>query len=249
MSSQQAVFVDGVQTFLSRLRTAARFVRSTRASWMIVALLVAAPVHAQNVLPNPNFDTVLAPWAQYLSADPDPVGAGAAPIWVASPNFSVGVSGSALVDMTASPTTPDATNAASGISQCVNFTPVAVNFVNYGGSFLVPVATAADSNVAATIEVRLFSSADCVDTDFIDGASQAQTFVTGINNATWFTLGDTGFVPAGSLPVSVASAEVRAYLQEQTPTLAQADYKANFDRLVLIFNSTTPVTLMNYSVD
>lgn len=204
-------------------------------------------VHAQNVVVNSNFDTVLAPWAQYLSADPDPTGAGAAPIWVASPNFTAGVSGSALVDMTASPTTPDATNASSGISQCVNFTPVAVNFVNYAGSFLVPAATADDSNVAATVEVRLFASANCA--DFIDGASQAQTFVTGINNATWFTLGDTGFVPAGTLPVSVASAEVRAYLQEQTPTLAQADYKANFDHIVLNFNSTTPVTLMNFSVD
>jgi hypothetical protein len=211
----------------------------------------AVPAYAQNNIVNPDFNTVLAPWGQYLSSNPDPDGAGAAPIWVASPDFSNNPSsGSALVDMSASPTTPDATNASSGISQCINLaTTASVNFVNYSGSFNVPVATPADSNVAATVEVRLFSAMNCVDTDFIDGASQAQTFVTGINNGTWFSLGDTNFVPVGTLPVSVNSAQVRAYLQEQTPTLAQADYKTNFDRLILIFNSTTPVTLMHFSVD
>lgn len=236
-------FVGGVQAVLSVLRSAT----FARVSWLIVALSLAAPGHAQNVVTNPNFDTVLAPWAQYLSADPDPIGAGSAPTWVASPNINGGASGSALVDIKPSPTTPDATNAASGISQCVNFAPVNVNFLTYGGSFFVPAATTADSNISANIEIRLFSAANC--SGFITGGTQGQTFVTGINNATWFSLSDTNFSPPGPLPVSVASAEIRGVLRQETATLAQNDYKANFDKFFLVFNSTTPVRLQTFSVE
>jgi hypothetical protein len=206
------------------------------------------PAFAQNVVPNPNFDNVLAPWAQYLTAAPDPIGAGAAPKWVASPDINGGASGSALVDMATSPPTPDATNAASGISQCVNLgSVVSVNFVNYGGSFLVPAATAADGNVNATVEMRLFSAANCA--GFMGGGSQGQNFVAGINNAAWYGIADNHFVPPGTLPVNVLSVEISAYLRETGATLAQPDYKANFDKFFVIFNNTTPVRLMDFRVD
>ena len=209
---------------------------------------LAAPVCAQNVVPNPNFDTTLPPWTPYLSAAPDPTGAGAAPQWVASPDINGGVSGSALVDITTSPTTPDATNAASGIRQCVNLgSVVSVNFVNYGGSFLVPAATAADDNVNATVEVRLFSAANCA--GFVDGGSQGQNFVAGINSAAWYGLADNHFVPSGTLPVNVLSVEIRGYLRQVGATLAQPDYKANFDKVFVVFNNTTPVRLQDFRVD
>lgn len=222
-------------------------------SWLchlaaIAALLIAPSAMAQNVVPNPNFDTVLAPWAQYLTSAPDPTGAGAAPQWVSAPDINGGASGSALLDIATSPTTPDATNAASGIGQCVNLgSAVSVNFVNYGGSFLVPVATTADGGVNATVEMRLFSAANCA--GFIDGGSQGQNFVAGINSAAWYGVADNHFVPSGTVPVNVLSVEIRGYLRETGATLAQSDYKANFDKFFVIFNNTTPVRLMDFSVD
>jgi hypothetical protein len=206
-------------------------------------MVMPSAVQAQNLVPNPNFDTVLAPWAQFLSSAPDPVGVGAAPVRVAAPDFNASAgSGSALVDIN---TTTPATNAASGIAQCFNFTATPVNFVNYGGSFLVPATTITDSSINATVEVRLFAGANC--TTFITGGSQGRTFLPGLATATWFTATDNNFVLPGTLPVTVASAEVRGYLRQ---TLSpQADYKANFDKFFLVLNSTTPVRLLNFGVE
>jgi hypothetical protein len=211
----------------------------------VCAGFLATPAQAQNLVPNPDFDSVLAPWAQFLSSAPDPVGAGAAPVRVASPDFnSSPLSGSALVDIS---TPTAATNAASGISQCFNFSGPSVNFVNYGGSFLVPATTTADSAINATIEVRLFAAANC--TGFISGGSQGRTFLPGLATDTWYTASDNNFVLPGA-PVAVASAEVRGYLRQTggvAPTLT--DYKANFDRFFLVLNSATPVRLLQFDVE
>jgi hypothetical protein len=209
---------------------------------MMVAVGFATHAQAQNLVPNPNLDGALAPWAQFLSSAPDPTGVGAAPLHVALPDFNNNpASGSALVDINTS--TP-ATNAASGISQCFNFVATPVNFVNYGGSFLVPATTTTDSSINATVEVRLYAGANC--TTFITGGSQGRTFLPGLATATWFTASDNNFVLPGA-PVTVASAEVRGYLRQ---TLSpQADYKANFDKFFLVLNSITPVRLLNFGVE
>jgi hypothetical protein len=207
--------------------------------------LAMPSAHAQNLVPNPDLNTVLAPWAQFLSSAPDPVGVGAAPVWVAAPDFNASpLSGSALVDIN---TTTQATNAASGIAQCFNFAATPVNFVNYGGSFLVPATTTADSSINATVEVRLFTGANCA--GFITGGSQGRTFLPGLATATWFSASDNNFVLPGA-PVSAQSAEVRGYLRQNAgaaPTVT--DYKANFDRFFLVLNSTTPVRLLNFGVE
>jgi len=209
---------------------------------VLAAVCFATHAHAQNLVPNPNLDGVLAPWGQYLTAAPDPTGVGAAPLHVALPDFNNNpASGSALVDINTS--TP-ATNAASGIAQCFNFAATPVNFVNYGGSFLVPAATTTDGSINATVEVRLFAAANC--NTFITGGSQGRTFLPGLATATWFTATDNNFVLPGA-PVMVASAEVRGYLRQ---TLSpQADYKANFDKFFLVLNSITPVRLLNFGVE
>lgn len=222
---------------------------AARTSLALAALLCLGQARAQNVIQNPNFDTALAPWLTFLSAPPDPTGAGAAPSWVASPDINGGLSGSALVDISTSPTVPDATNAASGISQCIDFhtTPVAVDFVDYGMSFLIPSATIADGGVNATVEIRLYADADCA--NFITGGSQGRTFLPGLaSDATWYTAGDDNFVPP-TPGVMVASAEIRGYLRETGATLAQAEYKANVDRFFLRFNTTTPVRLQDFTVE
>jgi hypothetical protein len=202
--------------------------------------------HAQNLVPNPNFDTVLAPWAQFLSSAPDPVGVGAAPARVPVPDFNASPgSGSALVDIN---TTTPAINGASGISQCFNF-PVAtpVNFVNYGGSFLVPATTVTDSSINATVEVRLYANVNCA--GFISGGNQGRTFLPGLATATWFSVTDNSFVLPGA-PVSAASAEVRGYLRQTGDAAStQTDYKANFDKFFLVLNSITPVRLLNFGVE
>lgn len=215
----------------------------------LATLLCIGAAQAQNIVQNPNLDTVLTPWLTFLSASPDPTGAGAAPGWVAAPDVNGGLSGSALIDISTSPSSPDATNAASGISQCIDFhaTPVAVNFVDYGMSFLIPSTTVADAGVNATVEIRLYADADC--TNFITGGSQGRTFVPGLaSDSTWYTASDDNFIPP-TVGVMVASAEIRGYLRETGATLAQADYKANVDRFFLRFNTTTPVRLQEFTVE
>jgi hypothetical protein len=125
--------------------------------------------------------------------------------------------------------------------------PTPVTFVNYGGSFLVPATTIADSAINATVEVRLYSAAGC--SGFITGGSQGRTFLPGLAAATWYTATDNNFVLTGA-PVSVASAEVRGYLRQAggvAPT--QTDYKANFDRFFLVLDATTPVRLQEFDVE
>jgi len=225
------------------------FARSTPlapGAMLLLLLLGFTPgALAQNLVPNPNFDAVLAPWTQFLSAAPDPAGAGAAPARVASPDFNSSPgSGSALVDIN---TTTPATNAASGISQCFNFSATPVNFVNYGGSFLVPATTTADGAINATVEIRLFAAANC--TNFISGGSQGRTFLSGLATNTWYTASDNNFALPGA-PVTAASAEIRGYLRQTggaAPT--QTDYKTSFDKFFLVLNSTTPVRLLQFDVE
>jgi hypothetical protein len=217
-----------------------------RAVMVLVAMCFATHAQAQNQVPNPDFDSTFLPWAQFLSSAPDPAGAGLAPGRVASPDFNNSpFSGSALVDINATVAAPDA---ASGIAQCVTFgAPTPVTFVNYGGSFLVPATTIADSAINATVEVRLFSAAGC--SGFITGGSQGRTFLPGLATATWYTATDNNFVLTGA-SATVASAEVRGYLRQAggvAPT--QTDYKANFDRFFLVLDATTPVRLQEFDVD
>jgi len=216
-----------------------------RAVLVLVVMCFATHAQAQNQVVNPDFNSVLLPWTQFLSSAPDPVGAGAAPVRVASPDFNgSALSGSALVDINATVAAPDA---ASGITECVSFTPILVTFVNYGGSFLLPATTIADSAINATVEVRLYSAAGC--SGFITGGSQGRTFLPGLATATWFTATDNNFVLPGA-PVTVASAEVRGYLRQTggvAPT--QTDYKSNFDRFFLVLNNTTPVRLQEFDVE
>lgn len=215
----------------------------------LAALLAATTVSAQSIVQNPNFDTDLASWTKLLSAAPDSVGAGADPLRVASPDDNGGASGSALIDITTSPTQGDATNAASGISQCIDFhtTPVSVHFVDYGMNFLVPATTADDSSIAATVEIRLYADANC--TTFVTGGNQGRTIVAGLaSDATWYLAEDDNFLPPVD-GVSIASAEIRGFLRETGPALAQTDYKVNVDRFFLRINTATPVRLQDFTVD
>ena len=66
--------------------------------------------------------------------------------------------------------------------------------MNYGGSFLVPATTVADSSINATIEVRLFAGANC--TTFISGGSQGRTFLPALATATWFSATDNNLTAA-----------------------------------------------------
>lgn len=216
---------------------------------LLISALGASGAYAQNVVQNANFQSDLTAWTQYLSAAPDPVGAGAAPSWVAAPDINGGGSGSALLDITTSPTQNDATNAASGISQCIDFhnSPVAVHFVDYGMSFLVPATTADDGSINATVEIRLFADADCA--NFITGGSQGRTIITGLaSDSTWYLASDDNFLPPTD-GVMVASAEIRGMLRETGAALAQLDYQLNVDKFFLRFNTTTPVRLMDFRVD
>lgn len=200
---------------------------------------------AQNIVINPNFNApvTLVPWTQFLSSSPDPTGVGASPSAATSPDVnSSPTSGSALTDINA---TTKAVNAASGISQCIDFGSTTVNFVNYGASIFVPVATTTDGGINATVEVRLFSGAGC--SGFITGGSQGRTFVAGLTTNTWYGIGDSGFSPPGG-SVSASSAEVRAYLR-QTGAPTQNDYKVNFDNFHLVLNSATPVRLQQFDVE
>lgn len=196
-------------------------------------------------MPNTNFDTELAPWTQFVSTAPDPSGSGAAPQWVATPDLDGNpASGSALIDID---TTSPATDASSGIAQCVDFgAPASVSFVNYGMSFLVPGTTALDDSVSATVEIRLYSGAGC--SGFISGGTQGQVLTGTLTADTWYKLNDTGFTLPGA-PVMVASAEVRGYLRQTGTAPTQAAYEVNVDHVFLILNSTTPVRLLDFHVE
>lgn len=219
----------------------------------ILLLISASPwAQAQTIVPNPHLNTQLAPWTAFVSTAPDPAGSGAAPLWVATPDFqNTPTSGSAQVNFNAAPPPLTeavlAVNSASGIAQCVDFAaPTSVTFFNYSMAFHAPPAMATDGSLAATVEVRLFSGAGC--SGFLSGGSQGQVLSAAqVTNGTWYTLGDTSFVPMDS-PVMAASAQVRGYLR-QTASPTQANYPINFDQFVLVLNSTTPVSLMHFDVN
>jgi hypothetical protein len=206
---------------------------------------IAGTAFAQNIVPNQNFDTQVPPWLQYLSSAPDPAGAGAAPAWSSSDINNSPSSGSALVDIDTS--TP-AVNAASGISQCVDFAATSVSLVNYGIGIRVPSTTTTDASINATVEMRLFSGASC--SGFITGGSQGRTLVAGLASDTnWYLVGDSSFVPPGA-PVTAASVLIRAYLRQVSGGQPTApDYKVDFDAAHLVLNSTTPVRLQAFDVE
>lgn len=221
-------------------------------SMAMLLLVSAAPwAQAQTIVPNPYLNTQLTPWTAFVSAAPDPAGSGSAPSWVATPDFqNSAASGSAQVNFNAAPTLTEAVlavNSTSGIAQCVDFAaPTSVTFYNYSMAFRAPPALVTDGSLAATVEVRLFSGAGC--SGFLSGGSQGQVLSAAqVTNSTWYTLGDTSFVPMDS-PVMAASAQVRAYLRQAGAT-TQTSYPINFDQFVLVLNSTTPVSLMHFDVN
>jgi len=246
--------IDGARLVALHDRACTRFggsiMRSVPAAsikMLVVLFSVGVATHAaaQNIVLNPDFNApvTLVPWTQFLSASPDPTGVGAAPAAAASPDAGNSpTSGSALTDINA--TTP-AVNAASGISQCIDFGTTTVSLLNYGASIFVPAATTTDGAINATVEVRLFANAGC--NGFITGGSQCRTFIAGLSTNTWYAIGDSGFTPPGG-SVSAASAQVRAYLR-QTGGPTQTDYKANFDNFHLVLNSATPVRLQQFDVE
>ncbi|MBN8740000.1 MAG: hypothetical protein BGP24_23820 [Lysobacterales bacterium 69-70] len=212
-----------------------------------VALVAAAPLlQAQTLVPNAQMDGSLAPWQQFISLPPDPLGAGTAPAWAATPDIDGNpASGSATIHIsTGTPTT----NASSGISQCFDFSqPTAVNFVNYGMAFRVPATTARDGSVSATVEVRLYSGTGC--SGFLAGGSQGQALTSAnVPADTWYRLSDVNFVPAAA-PVTAASAQIRGYLRQTGAAPGQTDYPISLDRFVLVLNSTTPVSLLRFDVE
>jgi len=219
--------------------------RASRLVFPGLLLFFAAGSHAQNIVPNATFDTQLSPWATFLSSAPDPVGAGAAPVWVSNDIGNSPSSGSGQVDIN---TSAPAGDAASGIAQCVNFPSTLVTLVNYGISVRVPTTTATDNSINATVEMRLFSGANCA--GFVTGGSQGRNLVVGLaSNTTWYAVGDTGFTPPGG-SATAASAEIRAYLREINgvgPTTTA--YQADFDAARLVLNSSTPVRLQQFDVE
>jgi len=219
--------------------------RASRLVFPGLLLFFAAGSHAQNIVPNATFDTQLSPWATFLSSAPDPVGAGAAPVWVSNDIGNSPSSGSGQVDIN---TSAPAGDAASGIAQCVNFPSTLVTLVNYGISVRVPTTTTTDNSINATVEMRLFSGANC--TGFITGGSQGRNLVVGLaSNTTWYAVGDTGFTPPGGSATAM-SAEIRAYLREINgvgPTTTA--YQADFDAARLVLNSSTPVRLQQFDVE
>ncbi len=211
------------------------------------AFAVAAPLlSAQTLVPNAHLDSGLAPWAPFVSTAPDPAGSGTAPAWAATPDVDGNpASGSATIHIA---TGTPATNAASGIAQCFDFSqPTGVNFVNYGMAFRVPATTARDGSVSATVEVRLYSGTGC--SGFLAGGSQGQA-LTSVNVPadTWYRLADVSFVPAAA-PVTAASAQIRGFLRQTGTTPGQTDYPISLDHFVLVLNSTTPVSLLRFDVE
>jgi len=219
--------------------------RASRLVFLGLLLFFAAGSHAQNIVPNATFDTQLSPWTTFLSSAPDPVGAGAAPVWVSNDIGNSPSSGSGQVDIN---TSAPAGDAASGIAQCVNFPSTLVTLVNYGISVRVPTTTTTDNSINATVEMRLFSGANCA--GFVTGGSQGRNLVVGLaSNTTWYAVGDTGFTPPGGSATAM-SAEIRAYLREINgvgPTTTA--YQADFDAARLVLNSSTPVRLQQFDVE
>ncbi|MCQ4163572.1 hypothetical protein [Tahibacter harae] len=221
-----------------------------RGAGTAAALLLLAGMsspQAQTVVPNAHLDTALTPWASFVSAAPDPAGSGNAPLWQAAPDVDGNpASGSSLIHIA---TTVPAANAASGIAQCFDFAggPAPVSFVNYGMAFRLPAGTPADGAVAATVEVRLFSAAGC--NGFIAGGTQGQSLsAPGVVAGSWNRLADSGFVPPGA-PVTAASVQIRGYLRQTGAPASQAGYAVDLDHFLLVLNSTTPVELLQFSVD
>ena len=219
--------------------------RASRLVFPGLLLFFAAGSHAQNIVPNATFDTQLSPWTTFLSSAPDPVGTGAAPVWVSNDIGNSPSSGSGQVDIN---TSAPAGDAASGIAQCVNFPSTLVTLVNYGISVRVPTTTTTDNSINATVEMRLFSGANCA--GFVTGGSQGRNLVVGLaSNTTWYAVGDTGFTPPGGSATAM-SAEIRAYLREINgvgPTTTA--YQADFDAARLVLNSSTPVRLQQFDVE
>lgn len=216
----------------------------TLACALVIGCAAAAPAaHAQTIVPNPYLNTALAPWNVFTSSAPDPVGAGEAPIWQSPPDVdSNPASGSARLRIT-----PSATNAASGISQCFDFSnPTSVAFLNYGMALRVPAVVALDGSMSANVEIRLYSGAGC--SGFLSGGSQGQVLNGAMSGDTWYRIRDNNFVP-NDAPVMAASAQVRGYLRQTGAAPSQSDYAVNVDHFVLVLNSTTPVELIRFEVD
>ena len=228
----------------NRLACAARVRAALRAVAALLVVVAAPALHAQTIVPNPHLDTQLPPWAAFVSASPDPAGAGEAPLWQSPPDVNGAVtSGSSRVRLT-----PSLPNAASGVAQCFDFAaPTSVEFLNYGMAFYVPAAAALDGAVAATVEVRLYSGAGC--TGFLSGGTQSQALAAAtVPATTWYRIADSHFVP-NDAPVTVASAQMRGYLRQTGGQPTQADYALNLDHFVVVPNSTTPVSLIQFDVE
>lgn len=212
----------------------------------IVLSFASLAAVAQNVVPNPSLDTQLSPWTAFLSSSPDPDGAGASPAWSATPDYNANpASGSALIDIdTAAP----AADAMSGIAQCFDLPAVTpISSLNYAMSFLVPAATTGDNSISASVEVRLFSGTGC--NGFVTGGLQGQQIAAGMpSDSSWYSLGDTNFVPPGA-PVDIASIQMRGYLRQTGTAPTHTDYKVHVDRFALLLNGTTPVRLMQFDVE
>lgn len=224
----------------------ARRIARLRFHTALALAVAAAPLCAQTIVPNANLDTQLAPWQAFVSTAPDPAGSGAAPAWVATPDLNQStLSGSARIDLQAG---GSAANAASGMTQCVDFdSPTLIHFANYGMSFQVPGTTADDGSLSATVELRLFADPGC--SGFLSGGTQGQTITPGTaSDATWYGLSDNSFVPAGA-PVTAASAQIRGYLRRTGTAPTQSDYPIHLDHFVLVLNDTTPVELMQFYVE
>ena len=205
--------------------------------------LATLHAEAQNVVSNSSLDTRLSPWALFVSGAPDPAGTGSM-VWAASPDVDNNPNSGSAADVidTSSPVE----NEASGMSQCVNFNPTTVNFVNYGMSFQVPNTTTADGSINATIEIRLFAATNCA--NFVAGGNQGRTLTPDVPSDTiWYTAGDTNLTVSPA--TSAQSAKISAYLRETDGGSGQSNYKVYFDKLHLVLNGTTPVQLQEFGVD
>jgi|SRR5690242_16206086 len=211
----------------------------------LVSFFLVSNVAAQNVAPNQNFDTQLAPWTLFQSSPPDPSGSGAS-AWLGTVDINNNPgSGSGRVTID---TSQPAANAASGIAQCVDFASTQINLVNYGVFVRVPAATTTDAAINATVEMRLFSGPGC--SGFVGGGTQGRTLISGTGSDTfWYALGDPNFVPPGA-PVAAQSAQIRAYLRQVNGgSPSTTSYVVEFDSAHLVLNATTPVRLQQFDVE
>lgn len=219
--------------------------RSRQAAVLVLLLAFAQQTSAQNQVQNPNFNADLTPWGLYLSAPPDPSGAGSAS-WTPLQDVSgaLGHSGAGELVLDASPQAP---HAAAGIRQCIAFaqaTPVIQ--ANYGARFKVPSGDVGDGTTHVAVEIRFFSDTAC--TQFIAGAGGMQSRAIAADvpdDGFWYSAGDPAFAPP--LDTIAGSAEVRATLRK-LGTSANA-YTAYFDDVYLSLNGTVPVSLQSFGVD